>query len=105
VNEYSPTEYSVLSDFQLASFEGYSSIVFSSGTMNPPVVLNGLVVSTYSLNPISWPNNGNAPTYLWGIVVSSVVSGNVIFAVQLLEAFQLNPNQTFQFNLILNVSL
>jgi len=104
-NQADAGEYATLDDFTLASFPGYSSILIGSSGMQAPVVDDGYVVSIPNQNPIQWPNNGNSPAYLWGVVVSSVSSGNVICSTQFMTAFVLNPNVTFEYGLVFVVGL
>lgn len=104
-NQANAGEYATMDDFDLASFPGYSPILIGSGAMQAPVVVAGYIECAPQMTPIMWPNLGNVPAYLWGVVVSSLATGNVICSIQFIEAFQLNPNVTFQYALVFIVAL
>lgn len=79
-NNYGPNAFSTPADFVVCTFPGYVPITVDRSLMNMSLEEGNFVQSSYANNPIGWGNAWNSTTTVYGYLVRSTATGNVLWA-------------------------
>lgn len=96
-NDYTVVPTSVLSDFVIASFPGYGAVRISPAQMGGAEMVSYYATAKYVNNPIVWVNGGPT-TFVYGYLVTSLASGNVIWAQNFDVPWELQNRQRLSLN-------
>lgn len=102
-NDVETGQLTTFADFDLCTFPGYATVTVSSTAISMPVLEGNAAVSSYLGNPISWPNNGNQPAFVWGYCVRNARTGHVLWCQTFDAVFVLGVNCVFNLDLVFSL--
>ena len=101
-NQYTPDQSTTFANFTLCDFMGYAQVSFPRSKMVAPITIGHQAQVAYLANPVSWNNNGPQQA-VWGFLVRSNVTGNVLWCQAYNSVQLVGLGKQLQFDLTLNV--
>lgn len=75
-NNYTPIQSSILSNFTVATFTGYSAVTLTRGNWTTPTIISDHAVSTYTTSPQVWTCGATGNT-IYGYYMVDTTAGVV----------------------------